>query len=553
MSMKTAAFGNRPAKKSQRRPPRPLGDPLTGKKTRPALCILLVDDSPGDAEGAVAQLRRDGCDVSFARVDNATEMRAALRTQVWDVVLGEYSLPAFDALAALSILKDEGLDIPFIIVSATMGEETAVEAMRAGAHDFFVKGNLVRLLPAIEREARDAAGRTERKRMQDERLLLDRLVSIGTLAAGVAHEINNPLAYVMGNIDFALDRLSAGSDAAGSIPDLAEVVLALQEAREGTERIRNTARDIKVFCHTDYGAPTSVDVPDVLESAIKMAWNEIRHRARLVKVFAHVPRVDGNANRLAQVFLNLLVNAAQAITEGNAEGNEIRVSTWHESDRVIVEISDSGAGIPEEALGHLFEPFFSTKPAGVGTGLGLSICQGIITDLGGIISVQSRAGLGTTFRVALPAGKLADKVTPTLVPSDIGKSRRGRILIIDDEPALVRTLQRLLEVEHDVRTSSDARAALQMLASEPTFDVILCDLMMPQMTGIEFHAELCRTAPLMAERVVFLTAGAFTSKARAFFDRVPNRRLEKPFDAKALRTTIHKLVAKVDGGQTKAH
>jgi len=219
--------------------------------------------------------------------------------------------------------EESGLDIPFIIVSGTTGEEAALEAMRAGAHDFFVKGNLVRLLPAIEREARDAAGRAERKKMQEERLLSDRLVSIGTLAAGVAHEINNPLAYVMGNIDFVLDKFATG-DCNGSIPDLAEVVLALQQAREGSERIRITARDIKVFCHTDYGAPTSVDVPEVLESAIRMAWNEIRHRARLVKVFAHVPRVDANENRLAQVFLNLLVNAAQAITEGNAAGNEIR-------------------------------------------------------------------------------------------------------------------------------------------------------------------------------------------------------------------------------------
>src|SRR5439155_16077010 len=271
-----------------------------------------------------------------------------------------------------------GLDVPFIIVSGRMGEETAVEAMRAGAHDFFVKGNLTRLMPAIEREMRDAAGRAERKKMQEERYLLDRLVSIGTLAAGVAHEIHNPLAYVIANIDFALDRLPASNRAAESTPDVAEVILALQQAREGSERIRITARELKVFCHTDEGGPTSVDVRGVLESSITMAWNEIRHRARLVRVFADVPRVDANENRLAQVFLNLLVNAAQAITEGNAAGNEIRVSTWHDVAQVIVEISDTGAGIPPEVQAHLFRPFYTTKPAGVGTVLGLSICHCII-------------------------------------------------------------------------------------------------------------------------------------------------------------------------------
>jgi len=523
------------------------------RRTPVSLRVLLVEDSPDDAARVVEQLRSEGCDLTFDRVESAAGMRAALKKQVWDVVLGDYSMPGFDALEALSIVKESGLDVPFIIVSGTMGEETAVEAMRAGAHDFFVKGNLARLLPAIEREMRDAAGRGERKRMQEERLLLDRLVSIGTLAAGVAHEINNPLAYVIANIDFALDRLPAAGPAIESAPDLAEVILALRQAREGSERIRLTARDLKVFCHTDQDDPTSVDVRAVLESSITMAWNEIRHRARLVKVFANVPRVDANENRLAQVFLNLLVNAAQAITEGNAAGNEIRVSTWHDVAQVIVEISDTGTGIPPEAMGHLFQPFFTTKPAGVGTGLGLSICQGIITDLGGVISVRSQAGSGTTFRVALPGGKLEETMKPSILPSHAALGRRGRVLVIDDEPALVRTIQRLLEVEHHVRTSTDARAALQMLVSEQNFDVILCDLMMPQMTGMEFHAELARAAPLIADRVVFLTAGAFTSKAKQFLDRVPNRRLEKPFDAKTLRATIHKLIARVDTRDPRIH
>jgi nitrogen-specific signal transduction histidine kinase/ActR/RegA family two-component response regulator len=399
---------------------------------------------------------------------------------------------------------------------------------------------------------RDAAARSERKKLQEERLLLDRLVSIGTLAAGVAHEINNPLAYIITNIEYALDTLRTDENATQLTPDLAEVLLALDHARQGSERIRVTTRDLKVFCHTDAPGPISVDVRRVLDSSITMAWNEIRHRARLVKVFAEVPRVDANENRLAQVFLNLLVNAAQAIAEGNAAGNEIRVSVWHEDGgQVIVEISDTGSGISPEFLSHLFQPFFTTKQVGVGTGLGLSICQGIVKDLGGTIGVRSVVGSGTTFRVAFPAGILPETARPSGTPTPFPSGRRGRILVIDDEPFLVRTIQRVLEGEHDVRASNDARAVLPMLASEQNFDVILCDLMMPQMTGMEFHAELARNAPLMAERIVFLTAGAFTTKAKLFLDNVPNRRIEKPFDARTLRATMQKLIATIDAGGRK--
>jgi signal transduction histidine kinase len=516
------------------------------RKTPVYLRVLLVEHSTEDADRVVQHLRAGVGELIFERVETAADLRAALKKQQWDVVLGDYSVPGFDALQALSIVKESRLDVPFIILSSTMREETAVEAMQAGAHDFFSKGKLALLLPAIQREMREVAGHAERKRLQEERLLLDRLVSIGTLAAGVAHEINNPLAYVIANIDFALDRLPSADRPTEAIADLAEVTQALQQAREGSERIRVTARDLKVFCHSDQGEPRSVDVRRVMESAMTMAWNEVRHRARLIKVFSDVPRVDANENRLAQVFLNLLVNAAQAITEGNAAANEIRVTTSSDAGQVIVEISDTGAGIAPDAMPRLFQPFFSTKEAGVGTGLGLAICQGIVTDLGGTISAASQLGSGATFRVSLPVGTLSPTVRASILPLDPPSGRRGRVLVVDDEPALVRTLERVLKGEHDVRASSDARAALQMLVSEQNFDVILCDLMMPQMTGMEFHAELVLTAPKMAERVVFLTGGTFTAKAKQYLDRVPNRVLEKPFEAKALRATIRKLIAKVD-------
>jgi signal transduction histidine kinase len=508
---------------------------------RTHLRVLLVEDSPDDAELVLAALRRDGFEPEWQRVDNAAEMRAALQRSRWDVVLCDFAMPRFDALAALEVLKAESLDVPFIIVSGTMGEETAVSAMQAGAHDFFSKDRLTRLPAAIERELREAGVRSERKKMQEQLLLSDRLVAVGTLAAGVAHEINNPLAYVIGNIDLALERLQSMSQRPGYGDEVTDTLASLRQAREGAERIRVTARDLKVFCRSDEERSMSVDVELVLESAIRMAWNEIRHRANLVRDYRPLPRVEGNENRLAQVFLNLLLNAAQAFSAGTIAEQEIRVITRHAGDRVSVEVKDTGSGMSQEVQKRLFEPFFTTKPIGAGTGLGMPICSGIINDLGGEISVTSQVGVGTSVRVELPIGKAA--VSSKEPPATEQRSRGARILMIDDEPALCHLVQRLLSPEHQVIAQTGAKLALELLQADPAFDVILCDLMMPEMTGMDFYAELHRRSPALASKVVFLTGGAFTSNAAKFLDSVPNRRIDKPFTAAILKTAIAKTLA----------
>jgi signal transduction histidine kinase len=504
---------------------------------RTGLRVLLVEDSPDDAEIVLAALRREGCEPDWTRVDNPAQMRAALREHSWDLVLCDYAMPRFDAMSALAVLKAEELDVPFIIVSGTMGEEAAVAAMKAGAQDFFSKDKLMRLPAAIERELREATLRAEQRRLQNRMLLSDRLVAVGTLAAGVAHEINNPLGYVIGNIDFALERLTRLQQPIGS--EVAETIAALRQAQEGAERIRVTARDLKVFCHSDEAERTSVDLERVLDSAIRMAWNEIRHRANLVRVFSPLPRVDGNENRLGQVFLNLLINAAQAIGASPAGQHEIRITARCKDNRVIVEVADTGGGMSAEIQKRLFEPFFTTKPIGVGTGLGLSICHAIISDLGGEINVHSRLGAGTRMQIELPVGTLTD--ASQRLTSAAPALLAARILMVDDEPALGQLVQRLLRPDHEVVVQVAARSALQLLSVDPAFDVILCDLMMPDMTGMEFHARLSHSSPELARRLVFMTGGAFTAAAQKFLESVPNCCLDKPFSAETLRKTIAKM------------
>jgi PAS domain S-box-containing protein len=376
---------------------------------------------------------------------------------------------------------------------------------------------------------------TERKRLEAQLVLADRMASVGTLAAGVAHEINNPLAFILANLQFALDELQ------GEAVD-PEVSRALEEARVGALRVREIVRDLKAFSRADPEAHAPVDLRRVLQSAIGLAQNEIRHRARLEVDVGEVPLVTASEHRLAQVFLNLLINAAQAIPEGRAAENVVRAVTATAPDgRAVVEIADSGCGIEPELLPRIFDPFFTTKPVGVGTGLGLSICHGIVSRMGGEIQVDSAPGKGSTFRVLLLPAKRAAAAAGR-APAAVAATRRGRVLVVDDEALVGRAVNRIL-AHHEVVARTSAKAVLDEVAAADGFDLLLCDLMMPEMTGMELHARLREVAPALAERTVFLTGGAFTPAAREFLASVPNPRIEKPFEPDALRALVDRVLA----------
>jgi CheY-like chemotaxis protein len=281
----------------------------------------------------------------------------------------------------------------------------------------------------------------------------------------------------------------------------------------------------------------------VLDSSINIAWNEIRHRARLVKDYGDTPMVEGNESRLGQVFLNLLLNAAHAIPEGETERNEIRVSTRTDAGgRAVVEVRDSGMGIPPEIRERIFDPFFTTKPASEGTGLGLWICSGILAALGGEVRVDSEIGRGSTFRVTLPPA-LTEAQSEELgsAPVPEAAAQGGKLLVIDDEPMILGALRRSLSAEYNVTCVGDGRKALERLRAGERYELILCDLMMPEMTGMDLFAELEKLAPDQAARMVFVSGGAFTPRAREFLERVANARVEKPIDLQNLRLLLRNL------------
>jgi PAS domain S-box-containing protein len=387
---------------------------------------------------------------------------------------------------------------------------------------------------------------TERKQMQLRLVQSDRLASVGMLAAGIAHEINNPLAYVMASLEiltrYHLPVLERQLTEQGQREVLQKIGETVRQATDGAERMRRIVRDVKAFARGDDEARGMVDVRQVVEGALQLVSHEIKQRARLVRQFEDVPPISASESRLGQVFLNLLVNALQAMQ--TPRDHEVRVRTYRaEGGTVAIEVTDTGDGIPSEALPKVFDPFYTTKPVGVGTGLGLFVCHGIVTSMGGTLDVRSVVGQGTTVRVCLPTTE-GETGAPS-VPRDSPPpppTRRARLLLVDDEPSLGRAIAAALEDEHDVVAVTSGEAAIELLARDAAFDLILCDLMMPGTTGIAVWETVSRQRPDLGDKFVFVTGGAFTPEAAGFLEQ-GHPYLEKPFDLRELRAMLRGRIA----------
>jgi len=434
------------------------------------------------------------------------------------------------------LFPSDQLESLHALQTTSRGQLLELRALRANGKEFPVeavfqglassdKGSLVFAIRDI----------TERREVFARMQITDRMAAMGTLAAGVAHEINNPLTFASGNIHRAIEHLTRGSTDDGSLLEW------LESAAEGADRVGRIVGDLNTFARDpeDDGLGP-LEVEKVLDTSVAIALSALRHRANLVR--EHEPElvVLGDTTRLSQVIVNLLLNAAQAMPEEQAENNEIRLTSFEEDGEAIIEVADNGPGIPSHILPRIFEPFFTTKPVGVGTGLGLSICKNLVERMGGIMEVET-SPQGTLFRLRLDVAE-ADVISSGTVESEPSlEIRTGqRILVVDDEEEIGTLLRDILE-DHVVEICCDGAVALQRLEQEE-FDVVLCDLMMPNMTGMELFDACVENNAQLEERFIFLTGGAFTKGARQFLERVEQPRLNKPFNQTQIREAVAQIL-----------
>ncbi len=364
----------------------------------------------------------------------------------------------------------------------------------------------------------------------DQLLKTERVASLGQFAASMAHELNNPLAALR------LTLSSMGNELTDATPQSAALRPMLDDATLASDRITHVVTEMLAWIKGGDGQPAHrvVNLTQVVNDAVSLARVVVNAAARLVLDVKPTPPVQGVAASLSQVLTNLLVNAAHAIT-GPQASNEIRLKVWAEGGKAFLELHDTGSGIDPAVLPRIFDPFFTTREHQGGTGLGLAVAERGVTQHGGTLTVTSEVGVGTTFLVTLPC---ADE------QAGASRAQRAKVLVVDDDVNFARSLVRLLSPTYEVTVAVNGKEGLAaVLAAGARFDVVLCDLMMPVMSGAEFYRQLKQVAPTVAASVVFMSGGATTPEATSLLAGLPNVLLSKPFDTHALLTLIEQRSA----------
>lgn len=347
-----------------------------------------------------------------------------------------------------------------------------------------------------------------------------------------------------------LDSATATGSLGRKLEPWTDVLRRVREALSGADHIRAIARGLATFSRVEDTRLVAVDIQSALEHALRMAGNEIKYRAKLITEFApSLPQVLASEGRLAQVFLNLLVNAVHAIGDGHFESSVIRVRTWTEDGRVIAEVQDTGGGIAPEHRARIFEAFYTTKAAGIGSGLGLSICKSIVEGFGGEIGFTSEVGRGTAFRITLPAVRndVVRSDSSVQAPASVETALRGRVLVVDDEPNVQIVLQRILGKEHELVLAGSGDEAQRIIDSDQDFDVVLCDVMMTRTSGVQLHRWMTEHHPNLARRLLFMTGGVFSHTESDYLDGVDNPCIEKPFESQKVKEAVRTAIAACRG------
>lgn len=513
------------------------------------LRALIVEDSEDDLHLLVRELKRVGYDVTFERVDTAEAMRDALAAGTWDIVLSDFSMPKFSAPSALQLLNDSGIDLPFIIVSGTVGEEPAVNAMKAGAHDYVMKGKLARLGPAIQRELREASHRKEHREVQDQLFQAQKIEAIGQLAGGVAHDFNNLLTVINGYTEVMLEKMEANHPHRKY----------LEAVRKAGEHAASLTRQLLAFSRRQVLIPQVLNLNSITSGLHPMLRRLIGEDIELFTLPAKdLGSVKVDPGQIEQIILNLVVNARDAMPNGgkltietaNVELDETYLrnhATVKPGPHVMVAVSDTGNGMDEETQKHIFDPFFTTKGPGKGTGLGLSTVYGIVKQSGGSIWVYSEPGRGAAFKIYLPRVDEA----PTAVESresDANVSNASEtILVVEDDASVRMLIRQTLEMKgYCVLEAENGVAGLW--ASEQHQGVIhllVTDVVMPEIGGRVMAEQLTALRPDM--KVLYISGYTDDAVVRHGVLDSNMTFLQKPFTPEVLTRKVREVLDALAG------
>jgi two-component system cell cycle sensor histidine kinase/response regulator CckA len=527
------------------------------------LRVLLVEDSENDATLTLHELRRGGYEVESVLVQDADALGKALEEGTWDIVLSDWSMPRFSALGALSVVKARSVDLPFLVVSGTVGEETAIAALRAGAHDFVVKGKLTRLLPAIDRELRDAKAREAHRRAQDalresEKALrrsedqlrqAQKMEAIGRLAGGVAHDFNNMLSVVLSYTGLILADMKSDDPLR---PDLEEI-------RKAGERAAGLTRQLLAFSHQQVVLPKIVDLNQIVGGIETMLGRLLGADVEVTLLPApRLGKVKADPGQVEQIVMNLVVNARDAMVHGGKltiQTNNVDLDEHYASEHlgvtagphVMLAVTDSGVGMDKETQAQVFEPFFTTKDKGKGTGLGLSIVFGIVKQNGGHIWLYSEPGKGTTFKVYFPrTDETANPISSQPPGSEDLRGSETVLLVEDDEQ--VRAVARgiLRRSGYTVLEAPGPGEALLVVEKySGKIELLITDVVLPRMNGPELAERIRKSRPDM--KVLFMSG--YTDEAiiqHGILDSGVTF-LQKPITVTSLTTKVREALGSRNG------
>jgi two-component system, cell cycle sensor histidine kinase and response regulator CckA len=507
------------------------------------LRVLFIEDSEDDATLQVRLLRQAGYEVAYTRVQSADELKIALQ-HPWDIVISDYSMPHFSGTEALKVVREKGIDVPFIFVSGTIGEDAAVAALKIGAQDYLMKTNLGRLIPSVQRELRESEERKQRKRLEEQVHQLQRFEAIGRLAGGVAHDFNNVIGAIMGWAEIGANVAAPGS----------EVQDKFLKIRSQADRASGLTRQLLAFARRQTLQPCNTNLNELARETISLLRNVIGERIEIHLELSDDLRVMwADPGQIEQVLMNLSLNARDAMPSGGRlvveTKNAVVDADYQRShpyalpgNYVLLRVLDTGVGMDAETLAHIFEPFFTTKEIGRGTGLGLATVYGIVKQHRGFIDVDSAPGKGTAFRVYLPLG---NGPAQTAEKHAVFTMRGGSecILIAEDNDDLRDAAQEILQsLGYRVISAKDGAEALRIFEAEKdAIDLVFLDVVLPKLNGPDAYLHMADLKPGVP--VVFTTGYASEVSMVPIKTRKKATVLQKPYGSQYL---AQKLREKLD-------